>query len=63
MAQLVEWSLPTPDIVFAVNWIEKTKIKKREAGKPHLKKQPTGHFYLLFKYIYLLIIKLIYSVV
>ena len=43
MAQLVEWSLPTPDIVFAVNWIEKTKIKKREAGKPHLKKQPTDN--------------------
>ena len=46
VAQLVEWSLPTTEVlgsnsiigeifihVFTINCIEKTKLKKKEAGK------------------------------
>ena len=49
MAELVEWSLPTPVIqgsnpiisrILSINFIRgKTKIKKKRLGMAHLKKQ------------------------
>ena len=51
MAQLVERSLPIPEVgctisasgkmLFTVNCIEKTKIKKKEAGNDPFKKSET----------------------
>ena len=57
VAQLVEWSLPTPEVhgsnlfisqnlywTFTINCIEKTKIKKKRPGMGHFKKLPmTGY--------------------
>ena len=58
LAQLVEWSLPIPEVcilnpvignnlyiehLFTVNCIEKTKIKNKEAGNGQFKKINANH--------------------
>ena len=60
MAQLVEWSIPVPEVrgsnpvigkiyieqLFTINCIEKTKINKKKPGMAHFfKKKPYFNFY------------------